>query len=144
LVAGQETLYPLEFSIAGPPISLQGSSKSKERWKATIKEGARERVRETDELGFLDRRPLAVTIYYFPAAPMEGDVDNIVKPIMDALISVAYMNDNDVERVAVQKFEPQVDWDFADPSDRLAAALDAEPPVVYVRIDDDMSWRRLQ
>ena len=55
---------------------------------------------------------------------MIGDIDNIVKPIMDALIHVAYMDDKDVERVAVQKFEPQVEWDFAEPSDQLAAALD--------------------
>jgi hypothetical protein len=180
-------------------------------------------VRETDELGILDQRPLALIIYYFPESPMEGDIDNIVKPIMDALrrgvkitaakaprprageggtrasgrvrvradarsketlsrrlrgptlirlgsrsppspasgrragcsdpvaatifthrlISVAYRNDKDVERLAAQKFEPQVGWDFADPSDQLAAALDAAPPVVYVRADDDPSWRRL-
>ena len=72
---------------------------------------------------------------------MTGDIDNIVKPIMDALIRVAYMDDKDVERVVVQKFEPQVDWDFADPSDQLAAALDTAAPVVYVRVDDDLSWR---
>jgi hypothetical protein len=137
------TLYPLEFFVAETPISLQGSGGSKERWKARVKQMGRDRVRQTDELGFLDRRPLALTVYYFPAAPMAGDVDNIVKPIMDALVHVAYMNDRDVERVAVQKFEPQVEWGFADPSDQLAAALDTVPPVVYVRVDDDLIWRRL-
>lgn len=74
---------------------------------------------------------------------MTGDIDNIVKPIMDALIRVAYMDDKDVERVVVQKFEPQLDWSFADPSDQLAAALDTAAPVVYVRVDDDLSWRTI-
>lgn len=74
---------------------------------------------------------------------MVGDVDNIVKPIMDALISVAYIDDKDVEKVTVQKFEPQVEKDFANPSDQLATALDTLPPVVYVRVDDDLNWRRL-
>jgi len=55
---------------------------------------------------------------------MLGDVDNIVKPIMDGLIRIAYLDDNDVERVTVQKFEPQVEWDFASPGEQLAAALD--------------------
>jgi len=142
-LADQETLYPFEFSIIGTPISVQGSPRSKERWKATVKDAARERARQIDQLGFLDQRPLALTIYYFPSAPMPGDIDNIVKPIMDALISVAYMDDKDVERVTAQKFEPQIEWDFADPSDQLDAALDTAPPVVYVRIDDDLSWRRL-
>ena len=142
-LADQNTLYPVEFFVTATPISLQGSNRSKERWRATIRDEARQRIRETDELGFLDRRPLAVTVYYFPAAPMGGDVDNIVKPIMDALTRVAYMDDRDVERVVVQKFEPQGEWEFTDPSDQLAVALDALPPVVYVRVDDDLSWRTL-
>ena len=141
ILADQETLYPLEFFVAATPMSFQASGRSKERWKVSVSEAARQRVRETDELGFLDRCPLAVTVYYFPAAPMIGDIDNIVKPIVDALIHVAYMDDKDVERVVVQKFEPQVDWDFSNPSDQLVAALDTATPVVYVRVDDDLSWR---
>ena len=47
---------------------------------------------------------------------MAGDIDNIVKPIMDALVSLAYMDDKDVERVIVQKFEPDLDWGFDDPT----------------------------
>ncbi len=140
-MADQETLYPIEFFIAATPISLQASPRSRERWKASVAEAARQRIKETDELRFLDRRPLALTVYYFPVAAMIGDIDNILKPIMDALIHVAYMDDNDVERVVVQKFEPQVERDIAEPSDQLAAALDADAPVVYIRVDDDLSWR---
>ena len=136
-------MYPLEFFITATPISLQASGGSKTRWRATVGEAARKRVRETDELGFLDRRPLGLIVYYFPSAPMLGDIDNIVKPIMDALVRIAYMDDKDVERVVVQKFEPEVEWDFRNPGDQLAAALDVAPPVVYIRIDDDLSWRRL-
>ena len=50
-----------------------------------------------DVSGFLDRLPLAVTIYYFTTVPMDGDIDDIVKPTMDALVFVAYLNDKDVE-----------------------------------------------
>ncbi len=74
---------------------------------------------------------------------MEGDIDNIVKPIMDALIGIAYPDDRFVERIVAQKFEPDTDWAFASPSDQLAAALDKPVPVVYVRVDDDLKWRRL-
>jgi hypothetical protein len=73
---------------------------------------------------------------------MEGDVDNIVKLIMDALKSVAYIDDKVVERVVVQRFEPEVEWEFSAPSDQLALELGMEPPVVYIRVDDDLSWRR--
>ena len=80
-MADRETLYPLEFFVEGVPVSLGGSTRSKDRWKAMVAETARQRQRETEELGFLDDRAVAVTIYYFPIAPMEGDIDNIVKPI---------------------------------------------------------------
>lgn len=80
---------------------------------------------------------------------MAGDIDNIVKPILDALIGTAYHDDQVIERVLSQKFEPEVDWSFDAPTERLSAALDAisasdEPaPAVYIRIDNDVSWRRL-
>jgi crossover junction endodeoxyribonuclease RusA len=140
-VADRETPYPLEFFVASTPISSQGSTASKRRWKSSIEAAARARIQETIELHLLDRRAIGVTIYYFPSAPMLGDVDNIVKPIVDALSRVAYLDDNDVERVWVQKFEPGVDWVFSDPSGQLAATLGAERPVVYIRVDDDLSWR---
>jgi Holliday junction resolvase RusA-like endonuclease len=108
-----------------------------------VAEVALTRRQEIDDLGLLDNRAVSVTIYYFPSAPMKGDVDNIVKHILDALNGVAYLDDRTVERVVAQKFEPQVDWAIEVPSDRLAAALDKPAPVVYVRVDDDLSWRRL-
>src|SRR5947209_7957301 len=119
-MSDQETLYPLEFFIEGVPVSLGGSTRSKNLWKAMVADTARQRQRETDELGFLDNRALAVTIYYFPSAQMVGDIDNIAKPVLDALIGIAYLNDRVVERVVSQKFEPQVDWIFVAPSDQLA------------------------
>ena len=140
---GQQALFPLEFFIEGVPVSLGASTRSKDRWRHCVSGAARQRQRETDELGFIDRRSLAVTVYYFANAPMEGDVDNILKPILDALIGIAYPDDSLVERVVSQKFEPDVDWVFSAPSDQLAAALDTDTPVVYVRVDDDLSWRNL-
>ncbi|WP_407521206.1 RusA family crossover junction endodeoxyribonuclease [Methylobacterium oryzisoli] len=139
----QGAFYPLEFFVAATPRSLQASSRSRERWKTIVRDAARDRIHETDGLGFLDDRPVSLTIHYFPDAAMQGDIDNIVKPIMDALIHVAYMTDRVVERVLAQKFEPEADWTIADPGAQLLAALATARPVVYVRVDDDLSWRRL-
>jgi crossover junction endodeoxyribonuclease RusA len=135
--------FPLEVLIEGIPLSLQASSGSRQAWISRVRQEALARRVETYELGFLDSRALAVTIYYFSSAPMEGDIDNIVKPIMDGLITVAYLDDSVVERVVAQKFEPDADWEFTRPSAQLAAALDNGPPVVYVRVDDDLKWRSL-
>ena len=134
-------IYPLEFYIQGTPRSLQAQNKAD--WKADVAGAAKSRIDEMKEWFFLDERPLALTIYFFPVAPWPGDVDNIVKPIQDALIKVAYRDDHQVERVVVQKFEPEEDWDILEPSARLAEALDIAPPVVYVRVDDDLGWRNL-
>ena len=123
-----ESLYPFEVVLQGTPVTLQsGNTKRKEAWKKQVIEAARKRQYETCELVWLDHRPLAVTIYYFPSDPMEGDIDNIVKLIVDALIGVAYLNDKVVERVIVQKFEPKVEWEFTTLSDLLALALETEP-----------------
>lgn len=79
---------------------------------------------------------------------MAGDIDNIIKPIIDAFIGVAYLDDRMVEMVTVQKFEPEVDWEIASQSEQLTLALDsinasdAPAPMVYVHIADDLSWRR--
>jgi len=140
-VPAQESLYPLEFFIDATPLSLQAMAASKARWRETVRHAARARIDEMDEPGFVKEGPFSLTIYYFPSAPMVGDIDNIVKPIMDALTHLAYNDDRSIERVLVQKLEPGIDWEFAQPSAQLASALLIAPPVVYIRIDDDLSWR---
>ncbi|MBQ1497876.1 MAG: RusA family crossover junction endodeoxyribonuclease [Sphingomonas sp.] len=136
------TPYPLEVIIQATPKSLQ--AKHLAAWKERVAQAGLARRQETCELPFLDERKLAATIFYFPSDPMVGDVDNIVKPILDSLKGVAYLDDQVIERVTVQKFEPDGGWEFLNPSDRLTAALDMEPPVVYIRIGDDLSWRRVR
>ncbi len=92
----------------------------------------------------MDDRPVAVTIYYFASGAVEGDIDNIVKPILDALINVAYPDDRFVERVTIQKFEPAYGPELVNPSAVLASILDRATPIVYIRIDDDLAWRSIQ
>jgi crossover junction endodeoxyribonuclease RusA len=142
-----ETMFPLEFFLVGTPISLQGTRASIGRWKSEVEQAARLRISQTVDLPWLKPTPLAVTIFYFPTEPMGGDIDNIVKPILDALIKVAYLDDQSVERVLAQKFEPDVAWGFASPSDKLSAALDKAKgfefavPVVYILIENHLRWR---
>jgi hypothetical protein len=144
-----DTLFPFEFHLVGTPISLQGRAASIQRWKAEVKEAAQHRIAETIEWLWLEPEPLALIIYYFPAAPMGGDIDNIVKPIMDALVGVAYLDDKSIERITAQKFEPELNWAFSAPSEQLSAALDTAVgseraiPVIYVHVSNDLSWRRL-
>jgi Holliday junction resolvase RusA-like endonuclease len=104
--------FPLEIVIDATPVSAQSSSSSKDAWKSLVAEGTRRRLNELTDWYWLERQPLSVTIYYFPDAPMEGDIDNIVKPILDAMKAIVYHDDDVVERVLVQRFEPGLAWSF--------------------------------
>ncbi|AWB21666.1 hypothetical protein DA075_12655 [Methylobacterium currus] len=100
-VPAQDKLYPLEFFIGATPLSLQANAASKARWMETVKGAARGRIDATYELGFVDEGPFCLTISSSRDAPMMGGTDNIVKPIMDALIHLAYNDDRSIERVVV-------------------------------------------
>jgi crossover junction endodeoxyribonuclease RusA len=101
-----EIRFPVEFVVEGTPVSLQARGrrrKSLREWQARIRETSRTALPE----GHLaTESPIAATLYYFPAVPMQGDIDNIVKPILDALSKHIYLDDHQVHRVLVQKFEP--------------------------------------
>lgn len=94
---------PFEFTVRGTAISLQGSAGSKANWKEAIRSAARAALPEG---AWLLTAPLAVTIFIFPGGAMQGDVDNRVKPILDAMVKCVYSDDEIIERVVVQKFEP--------------------------------------
>jgi len=75
---------------------------------------------------------------------MTGDIDNIVKPIVDALRPGIYLDDQQVDRVWVQKFEPETAASFQSPSPRLLEALEHTRPVVYIRVDSVVSAEELK
>jgi len=66
---------------------------------------------------------MAVTLYYLPAASIPGDIDNIVKLVLDALIAQVYVDDAQIERIVVQKFEPGNVFNFSNPSATFVDAI---------------------
>lgn len=135
--------FPVEFLINDTARSHQSKNvKAKELWKQRVRAAAAAHVRSLRDFVFIDRRPLAATILYFPLAPMDGDVDNIVKLILDGMVTAVYPDDSVLERVVVQKFEPGIACDFSASTDALRRAAEEPRPVVYIRIDDDLRWRQ--
>ena len=136
--------FPIEFVIRDTPRSHQSpNSKGKELWKQMVGEIAGTHVKALKDFYFIDQRPLAATIFYFPPTAMSGDVDNIVKLIVDGMVAVIYPDDRLLERIIVQKFEPGVEAVFHSLTPTLETAVETDPPVIYIRIDDDLSWREL-
>ncbi|MBX3504065.1 MAG: RusA family crossover junction endodeoxyribonuclease [Parvibaculum sp.] len=124
---------PLEFNVIGTPVSFQSdNSRAKAAWKNMVLTAALSVV-ESGSWAFSDTR-LAVTLFYFPQEDMPGDVDNIVKLVVDALIPNIYIDDEVVDRVVVQRFSPSQEVRFAEPSAMLVAAMALKEPVLYVRI----------
>jgi hypothetical protein len=68
---------------------------------------------------------------------MQGDIDNIVKLVLDALCTHIYLDDVQVERVVVQKFEPGNVFSFSNPSTTIVDALVGPKPVLYVRVSSN-------
>ena len=131
--------------IRDTPRSHQSANaKGKERWKHRVGELAREHATTLRDFFFIDDRPLSATIFYFPPSRMEGDVDNIVKLIIDGMIPIFYPDDRLLERIIVQKFEPGVEAVFHSLTPALERATETEPPAIYIRLDDDLSWRQVE
>ena len=127
--------FPLEFMVEGVPVSLQAKERrSIERWKRRIVEASRVALPEAH---FATAVPLAITIFYFPEDRMEGDLDNIVKPILDALEKHIYMNDRQIRRILVQIFEEEDPFDFGSQGPVLEEALNKPRPILYIRLSDD-------
>jgi crossover junction endodeoxyribonuclease RusA len=130
-----EIAFPIEFLVRGTPVSFQAArAESRERWKAQVRAASSPALPKPH---FASRERLAVTLYYFPAEPMDGDIDNIVKLVLDACSRHVYVDDAQIDRVVVQKFEPENMFAFSEPSPALASAVSTDKPVLYVRISSD-------
>lgn len=82
--------------VTGHPVSIQGNSKAKNYWKGKV---ATEAKKACSSL--LIDQDLVITITYYYDGKPKFDVDNICKPICDALNGIVYLDDKQlVERHA--------------------------------------------
>ncbi len=82
-----------------------------------------------------------MTIYHLATTEALIDLDNIAKPIMDALTRVVYFDDSQIDRLLIQRFEADDQDELANPSPEHADALLSGRPRIYIRLDDDRSRR---
>ena len=93
-------VLPFEFIIDGPPVSSQRKRKNSiQRWKDRVKREAGKHWPE-NTTPITNEVYLKITYFYEDDAP---DVDNIIKPIQDALEGLVYINDTQVSRASSQK-----------------------------------------
>lgn len=130
-----EITFPVEFLVAGTPVSLQTKRpQSVNQWKNRVIAASRPLLPEAH---LATDQPISATIFYFPNGDMAGDIDNIVKPILDALGRHIYLDDRQVHRLLVQKFEPGKIFPFGAPSPTLDEALKRQKPIVYIKLSNN-------
>jgi hypothetical protein len=129
-----EVSFPVAFIVDGTPVSAQAKRPaSRTAWQAKVRDAS---LRTMPQNHFCTERPVSVTILVFPIARMAGDIDNVVKPILDALCRTIYLDDAQVERVWVQKFEPGRAFPLS-AALNVSAILQYPRPFVFVRLSDD-------
>jgi Holliday junction resolvase RusA-like endonuclease len=93
-------LTKFEFIVDGPPVSQQTRRRERlKEWKTTVRQEA-EKYWSSEQKTAMGDVMLQIT-YFYDAVIM--DVDNIVKPIQDAIIGLAYVDDDQVTDILVRK-----------------------------------------
>jgi len=125
-----------EIVIHGTPVSLQTKKRdSRERWKDVVKRAGEAQVAEGDALGGYDHPNLDVALVYFHQGEMPGDLDNIVKPILDGLTGPVWGDDRQIARLVVRRVRLDGEVPLRDTilPDRVLEAFASAEEFVYVR-----------
>jgi crossover junction endodeoxyribonuclease RusA len=126
-------MEPLEFIVLGCPISGQTKQRSRlQDWKDLV------RLAASSAMGTgmpIERKiGLRLSIVYLSDAPAP-DVDNIIKPIQDALVGMVYCNDLQITDVDCHRRKDAAPNGLRLPV-VLRHAIKTGAECVYVRVSD--------
>ncbi len=118
------------FPVIGKPASLQ-SKKTKRRWQSLVTKTAQ--TYQKKPLGIDVKLDLQID-WFSQERQNKPDVDNIVKPIQDALANVIYVDDNQVSRVSARYHDVNSVLTFiGEPFHIIEPLLGGEKEYVYIR-----------
>lgn len=133
-----EIKFPVEFITKGTPVSLQSQNKaSRQAWKDRVLESCRTVV---PKWCFASADRITIIILYFSSEGSQGDIDNYVKLIIDALVPHIVLDDSQIDSVIARRFRPNTLRAISNPTSTLSAAMSTEPPAVYVCLHNDSHW----
>ena len=122
-------MLPFEFVIDGPPVSQQTRRRERVRqWRDEVRRVA-EQYWPAEELPVTG--PIMLTITYFYDS-ISMDVDNLPKPILDALKELVYLDDEQVTDVLCRKRDLNRDLRVENPSSILADGLSRGNEFLYI------------
>ena len=110
-------MLTFEFTIDGPPVSQQARRRERVRqWIREVQSAARQRW-PSEELP--SAGPISLTVIYLFDS-VSADVDNIIKPIADALKNLVYVDDEQLTDVICRKRNVDRDIRLENPSRLLS------------------------
>ncbi|MBN3946005.1 MAG: RusA family crossover junction endodeoxyribonuclease [Nostoc sp. NMS7] len=125
-----------EFIVDGPPVSQQARKRGKgnrlEDWKKTVLQEA-EKYWSSEQKTATELVMLQIT-YFYDSDKM--DVDNIVKPIQDAIKGLAYVDDNQVSDLLVRKRNLSSNFRIENMTSTLAEGFARGNEFLYIVVID--------
>ena len=127
---GARAMIPFDFTVKGPPLSQQARSQSRKKWRTRVEQAARTRLPHGCS-PVADEVALSIAYYYEGDAP---DVDNVIKPIQDALKGLVYKDDTQVVKAESAKVSIDGSFTIRGASAALLQAFAERDPFVHIRI----------
>ena len=122
-----------EFIVDGPPVSQQTRRRERLRaWKILVRQ-------ETEKYWLSEQKAstglvmLKVTYFYESVAI---DVDNIIKPIQDAIIGLAYIDDGQITDVLIRKRNLSGEFKVENMTSTLAEGFSREKEFLHIVVLD--------
>ncbi len=125
---------PFEFVIDGPPASRQSSAFSRNRWIEDIKRAAGQHWGSEPPLSTTVE--VALANFFYGGSP---DLDNMAKPILDALKGLVYVDDSQVFDLICRKRNLNGDAGIPNPSQILLLRLSNPGPFVHILVNQATS-----
>ena len=126
---------PFDFVIGGPPVSQQARRRNRVReWTRAVRSAAgRGWYAEAPVVGSV---AVAIT-YFYGSDPL--DVDNIPKPILDALKGLVYSDDSQVSDLLCRKRDLSEGPRIRNASPALLDFLADAEPVLHISVTESIT-----
>lgn len=126
-------MIPFEFIVDGPPVSLQTRNRSRlQDWKARVRAAAQSYWKTGGPPSDQNLR-ISITYYYDTASP---DVDNIIKPIQDALVGLVYIDDNQIVDTSCRKRDINGSFKIRFASPILVNGFTQGDEFLFIRVEE--------
>ena len=129
-------LLPFEFTVKGPPVSHQTANRSRlQAWKRRVREAASAVWRHPDPPS---SRAVTFSMTYFHEGS-SPDVDNLIKPVQDALEGLVYLDDGQVVDTRSRRKSLDGSYRIRGASPVLLLAFAEGHEFLHIRVEENRS-----